>query len=134
MNGAADWYMAENGKPVGPMTLDELAARVSGSRQAPPVAGGPPPISYASSQKRTTSDIIDYEIFGSEMQYVEVTLDPGETVLAEAGVMMYMDTGITMQTVFGDPSQQNQGLLGKIASAGKRMITGESLFVTTFTN
>jgi uncharacterized protein (TIGR00266 family) len=68
------------------------------------------------------------------MQYVEITLDPGETVLAEAGAMMYMTPGIQMQTVFGDPSQQSQGLFGKLASAGKRMVTGESLFVTTFTN
>jgi uncharacterized protein (TIGR00266 family) len=67
------------------------------------------------------------------MQYVEITLDPGETVIAEAGAMMYMAPGIQMQTVFGDPSQQQQGFLGKLASAGKRVITGESLFVTTFT-
>ncbi|HYO10538.1 MAG TPA: TIGR00266 family protein [Tepidisphaeraceae bacterium] len=77
--------------------------------------------------------MIDYEIFGTEMQYVEVTLDPGETVIAEAGVMMFMTPGVQMQTVFGDPSKQQQGLLGKLASAGKRMVTGESLFVTTFT-
>jgi uncharacterized protein (TIGR00266 family) len=67
------------------------------------------------------------------MQYVEVTLDPGETVIAEAGAMMYMTPGIQMQTVFGDPSQQQQGFLGKLATAGKRVMTGESLFVTTFT-
>jgi uncharacterized protein (TIGR00266 family) len=67
------------------------------------------------------------------MQYVEVTLDPGETVIAEAGGMMYMTHGIQMQTMFGDPSQQNQGFLGKVMTAGKRALTGESLFVTTFT-
>src|SRR5688500_5316872 len=98
-------------------------------------AAMPPPINYASPASvtgHTKADVIDYQIFGEEMQYVEITLDPGETVLAEAGVMMYMTTGIRMDTVSGDPSAQNQGVWGKIASAGKRMITGESLFVTTF--
>jgi uncharacterized protein (TIGR00266 family) len=80
------------------------------------------------------SDIIDYEIFGEEMQFVEVTLDPGEMVIAEAGAMMYMTEGIQMETVLGDPSQPQQGLLSKVVSAGKRLLTGESLFLTTFTN
>ena len=168
MAGAAEWYVAQNNQPVGPMTLDELVSRLATlgdqariygpgladwtpARQvpvvaqrlgvaAPPTAGAPraaapPPISYASAGggQRRPADVIDYEIFGNEMQYVEVTLDPGETVLAEAGAMMYMAPGIQMQTVFGDPSQQQQGFLGKLASAGKRVITGESLFVTTFT-
>ena len=168
MAGAAEWYVAQNNQPVGPMTLDELVSRLgtlgdqariygpgladwTPARQvpvvaqrlgvaAPPTAGAPraaapPPISYASGGggARPPADVIDYEIFGNEMQYVEVTLDPGETVLAEAGAMMYMAPGIQMQTVFGDPSQQQQGFLGKLASAGKRVITGESLFVTTFT-
>jgi uncharacterized protein (TIGR00266 family) len=79
------------------------------------------------------SDVIDYEIFGEEMQFVEITLDPGEMVIAEAGSMMYMSAGIKMETVLGDPSQQNQGFFGKVLSAGKRMLTGESLFMTTFT-
>lgn len=81
-----------------------------------------------------TADEIEYEIFGSEMQYAEVTLDPNEMVIAEAGGMMYMTDGIKMDTVFGDPSRQNQGFWSKVASAGKRVITGESLFMTTFTN
>jgi uncharacterized protein (AIM24 family) len=67
------------------------------------------------------------------MQFVEIKLDPGETVIAEAGGMMYMTAGIQMQTVFGDPSQQQGGFLKKAMSAGKRMLTGESLFMTTFT-
>src|SRR5688500_10156519 len=68
------------------------------------------------------------------MQYVEVTLDPGETAIAEAGGMMYMTAGIQMQTVFGDPSApQQQGFFGKLVTAGKRALTGESLFMTTFT-
>lgn len=80
------------------------------------------------------SDEIDYELFGEEMQYVEVTLDPGEMVIAEAGGMMFMTSGIQMDTVFGDPSQQQQGFWSKVATAGKRALTGESLFMTTFTN
>ncbi|HEY2893520.1 MAG TPA: AIM24 family protein, partial [Pirellulales bacterium] len=80
------------------------------------------------------SDEIDYEVFGSEMQYVEVTLDPGEMVLAEAGAMMYMTDGIQMDTVFGDPSAPRGGFWSKVAAAGKRVMTGESMFMTTFTN
>jgi len=77
------------------------------------------------------ADEIDYEIFGDDMQFVEVTLDPDEVVVAEAGAMLYMTDGIQMETVFGDPSKQ-QGMLGKLFDAGKRMVTGESLFLTTF--
>jgi len=85
--------------------------------------------------RTVAADVIDYEIFGNEMQYVEVTLDPGEMVTADAGAMMYMTSGIQMNTVFGDPSQQQQGgFLGKVLTAGKRVLTGESLFITTFTN
>lgn len=79
------------------------------------------------------ADQIDYEIIGSEMQAVAITLDPGEMVVAEAGSMMYMTGGIKMETVFGDPSAQQQGFWGKLASAGKRLVTGESIFLTTFT-
>ncbi len=77
---------------------------------------------------------IDYEIFGEEMQYVEVELDPQEGVVAESGSFMMMDTGIEMNTIFGDGSGQSQGVLGKIFSAGKRILTGESLFMTVFHN
>lgn len=78
---------------------------------------------------------IDYRIFGEEMQYVEIELDPEETAVAEAGSFMMMDDGITMQTIFGDGSNQQQGgLLGKLFSAGKRLLVGESLFMTTFTH
>ena len=82
---------------------------------------------------RTNHDI-DYKIYGEEMQYVEVELDPSETAVAESGAFMMMDDGVEMQTIFGDGSQQNKGFLGKIMSAGKRLITGESLFMTAFTN
>jgi uncharacterized protein (TIGR00266 family) len=77
---------------------------------------------------------IDYQIFGEEMQYVEVELDPNETAIAEAGAFMMMDDGIQMQTIFGDGSQQQGGLLGKLFSAGKRLLVGESLFMTAYTN
>ncbi len=78
---------------------------------------------------------IDYRIFGEEMQYVEVELDPSETAIAEAGSFMMMDDGIQMETIFGDGSQQqNSGLLGKLFSAGKRILVGESLFMTAYTN
>ncbi len=77
---------------------------------------------------------IDYRIFGEEMQYVEVELDPNETAVAEPGAFMMMDEGIQMQTIFGDGSQQTGGILGKLFSAGKRLLTGENLFMTAFTN
>ncbi|MDT3404863.1 TIGR00266 family protein [Mucilaginibacter terrae] len=78
---------------------------------------------------------IDYRIFGEEMQYVEVELDPSETAIAESGAFMMMDEGIQMQTIFGDGSQQQGGgLMGKLFSAGKRLLVGESLFMTAFTN
>jgi uncharacterized protein (TIGR00266 family) len=77
---------------------------------------------------------IDYRIFGEEMQYVEVELDPQETAIAEAGAFMMMDDGVEMQTIFGDGAQQNTGFMGKLLSAGKRLLTGESLFMTAYTN
>tara|TARA_R110001592_G_scaffold185950_2_gene430171 strand:- start:1484 stop:2332 length:849 start_codon:yes stop_codon:yes gene_type:complete len=77
---------------------------------------------------------IDYQIFGEEMQFVEIELDPQEGVVAEAGTFMMMDDNIKMNTIFGDGSNQETGLLGKIFSAGKRILTGESLFMTVFTN
>ena len=79
---------------------------------------------------------IDYRIFGEEMQYVEIELDPGETAVAEPGAFMMMDDNIQMETIFGDGSQQQQssGLLGQLFSAGKRLLVGENLFMTAFTN
>lgn len=81
-----------------------------------------------------TAHEIDYHIYGEEMQYVEIELDPQEAVVAEAGSFMMMDTGIQMQTIFGDGSNQNEGFMGKLFSAGKRLLTGESLFMTVFLN
>lgn len=77
---------------------------------------------------------IDYNIFGEEMQYVEIELDPQESVVAESGSFMMMNDGITMNTIFGDGTNQDKGILGKLFSAGKRLLTGESLFMTVFTN
>ena len=79
-------------------------------------------------------DVVDYEIKGSEMQFVEVELDPGEAAVGEAGSLMFMDAGIQMDTVFGDGSSQQGGFFGKLIGAGKRLVTGESLFTTVYTN
>src|SRR5688572_17248437 len=155
------WHYVMNGQTTGPVSLAELAqqlpaaggerAHVFGpgmstwteARNVPQVMAAlrgtsagqgfaPPPPPRGAGR---AADVIDYEIFGSEMQYVEITLDPGEMCVAEAGGMMYMSPGIEMQTVFGDPSQQQQsGFFGKVLSAGKRVLTGESLFMTTFTH
>jgi uncharacterized protein (TIGR00266 family) len=83
-----------------------------------------------------TNHEIDYKIYGEELQFVEIELDPNETAIAESGAFMMMDNGIEMQTIFGDGSQQQQsgGLFGKLLSAGKRLLVGESLFMTAFTN
>lgn len=77
---------------------------------------------------------IDYQIFGEEMQFVEIELDPYETVIAEAGSFMMMDEDIEMATIFGDGNQETKGIWGKVFSAGKRLVTGESLFMTAFTH
>ena len=77
---------------------------------------------------------VDYEIFGDDMQVVEVELDPRETVIAEAGAMNWMEDGITFEAKMGDGSQPDQGLMGKLLDVGKRAVTGEALFMTHFTN
>jgi uncharacterized protein (TIGR00266 family) len=151
--------VAHKGQSVGPMTLDDLIARLpqyggleamvygpdmqvwAPASDVPAVASrfnaknipyAAPPMPPPPGQRR--ADVIDYEIFGAEMQYAEITLDPGEMVIAEVGGMMYMTPGIQMQTVFGDPSaEKKQGILDKMMTAGKRVLTGESLFMTTFT-
>jgi uncharacterized protein (TIGR00266 family) len=153
------WYMAIGGHQVGPVSQDdvvtslrngsidgntlvfstgmsnwtalkdvpELAAFIGGA----PSAAVPPPL--AAPGRRAHE--IDFRIVGSEMQFVEVELDPGESAVAEAGSMMYMMPGITLETVFGDGSgQQKAGVMGALLGAGKRLITGESLFMTVFTN
>jgi uncharacterized protein (TIGR00266 family) len=92
-------------------------------REVEPVEDGP-----------TEAHEIDYEIFGDDMQFVEIELDPGETAIAEAGAMMHMDDGIELETIFGDGSKESEGVMSKIFGAGKRVLTGESLFMTAFTN
>lgn len=77
---------------------------------------------------------VDYKVYGSEMQFVEIELDPQEAVVAEAGGMMYMEQSIQMETIFGDGSSERSGFFGSIMSAGKRLLTGESLFMTVFQN
>src|SRR5215468_10587774 len=93
----------------------------------PPPPAGPAPV---------VADQIDFELFGDEMQFVEITLDPGEAAVAEAGAFFYMDPGIKMETIFGDGSQQaqQQGFMGKLMAGAKRVLTGESLFMTIFGN
>lgn len=82
------------------------------------------------------ADEVEFKIYGEDLQFVEIMLDPGETIIAEAGAMMYMDSSIQMDTIFGDGSgrDEGKGLMGKLVSAGKRLVTGESLFMTAFTN
>ena len=99
------------------------------------MAGAVPGIS-AGVHRRSASvaDDIDYEIKGQEMQFVEIELDPDESAIAEAGAMMFKDADIEMDTVFGDGAQPQGGFLGKLASAGKRLLTGESLFMTVYSH
>ncbi len=85
-------------------------------------------------RRSSSTDEIDYEIHGEEMQFVEIELDPGESAVAEAGAMMYKNADIAMTTVFGDGSAQEGGFFDKLVGAGKRVITGESLFTTVFTH
>ncbi len=81
-----------------------------------------------------SADDIDYEIKGHELQFVEIELDPGESAVAEAGAMVWKDASVEMSTVFGDGRGQEGGFMGKLVSAGKRLVTGESLFTTVFTH
>jgi uncharacterized protein (TIGR00266 family) len=107
----------------------QLAAYLKTGSKATAAAATPPPITPGQRAHE-----IDFKILGSEMQFVEVELDPGESAVAEAGSMMYMTPGIQMETVFGDGSQQRSGVMGALLGAGKRLVTGESLFMTVFTN
>jgi len=164
MYGSTQWYMAIGGHQVGPVSQDEILANLrNGSidaetlvftsgmanwqkvKEVPAfatVAGGPPSGGPASAPPppaapgRRAHDI-DFVIHGNEMQFVEVELDPGEAAVAEAGVMMYMTQGINLETIFGDGSKQagaGGGVLDALWGAGRRLLTGESLFMTVFTN
>ena len=93
-----------------------------------------PSILRPAARRSTAADEIDYEIKGHEMQFVEIELDPGEATIAEAGAMMFKSPAIQLDTVFGDASKPDQGFFGKLASAGRRLLTGENLFMTVFSN
>jgi uncharacterized protein (TIGR00266 family) len=93
------------------------------------------PVTSRSHQRRAdVADDIEFEIRGQELQFLEVELDPGESAIAEAGAMVWKDRQISMNTLFGDGSEASQGLMGKLMGAGKRLLTGESLFTTLFTH
>lgn len=96
----------------------------------PPLPFPPPPGERVYARR---SHEFDFRIHGDDMQFVEIDLDPNETVIAEAGAMMFMTEGVHMETTFGSPSTPGQGLLGKLLGAGQRVLLGESLFMTTFT-
>jgi len=153
----SNWYLVLGGHQVGPLGEDEVLeslangrahaatlawtdgmkdwtalgsvpqfanrARHAGEPVAPPVMPRVP--------GRRAHDI-DFKVFGAEMQFVEVELDPGECAVAEAGTLMYMTDAIGMETIFGDGTQAQGGFFGKLVGAGKRLITGESLFMTVF--
>jgi uncharacterized protein (TIGR00266 family) len=147
------WYVAVDGQTIGPMSEAELVDALQSRTYSPETqvycegitewapahtvaalkdhAPPPPPPTRRSGG---TADDVDFEVHGEEMQFVEVELDPGESVVAEAGAMMYMGEGIEMQTIFGDGSAQQSTMMDKLVGAGKRLLTGESLFMTIFTH
>ncbi len=150
------WFLSYNGQQMGPL---DHAAAVAQAAQNPaghcwrqgfaewmPIAKcaelsvssshamtAPPPPAAGTLQR---ADEIDYKVYGSDMQFVEIELDPGESAVAEAGSLMYKQPVVRMDTVFGDGSQQSAsgGFMDKLLGAGKRIITGESLFTTVFTH
>ncbi len=147
-----EWYYAKQGQSVGPLTKDDLLSKLPELQGSDTLVFGPGLSSWTAARHISglhasidesairppvptarRSDEIDYQITGDDMQFVEIELDPNEMVVAESGAMMYMTSGVDMQTKFGDPSAESEGLLGKVFSAGKRVLTGESLFMTTFT-
>jgi uncharacterized protein (TIGR00266 family) len=148
----AEWFYADSGEAVGPLSREDLLDKLPSLQGGDTLVYGPGMSSWTPAHNiqalrsaaddlaavrpplptQRRSDEIDFLITGDDMQFVEIELDPDEMVIAEAGAMMYMSNGIHMETRFGDPSQRDQGLFGKLMSAGKRAITGESLFMTTF--
>jgi uncharacterized protein (TIGR00266 family) len=156
MSSTPQWYMAIGGQQVGPVGEQDVVNAIQGGsvdaetlvfvagmsnwtplRDVPRFqphlrAAAPPPPPAAAPAQRAHE--IDYTISGEDLQFVEVGLDPGESVVAEAGSLMYMSAGIAMETIFGDGSGQGQGgLMGALLGAGRRIFTGESLFMTVFT-
>jgi uncharacterized protein (TIGR00266 family) len=151
------WYMAIGGHQVGPVSEHEIRSNLqNGSIDAntlvftasmsswTPVSAvpqfadafkpGPPATPPPMPGKSRAAHEIDFKIFGEDLQFVEVELDPGESTIAEAGAMMYMTDGIQMETIFGDGSKGKVGVMDALLGAGKRLLTGESLFMTVFTN
>ncbi len=146
------WYVVENGQSVGPMSRTDVVEGIRSGRYnvqtlvftqsmsdwkpagqvAGLVAPAIPPRSAIPGAPRAMNEV-DFEIFGEEMQFVEVELDPGESAVAEAGGMMYMSDGIQMETIFGD-GRSTGGFMDQLLGAGKRILTGESLFMTVFHN
>jgi len=94
----------------------------------------PPPSPWSHTRNASVADDIDFDIKGQELQFVEIELDPGESAIAEAGAMVWKDASVAMATVFGDGSETDSGIAGKLLGAGKRLLTGESLFMTVFTH
>ena len=147
------WFLSYNGQQVGP--LDQAAAQRH-ARQNPnghcwrqgfaewiPISacaelaeGTALVVPAPPASGRRSADEIDYRIHGEDMQFVEIELDPGESAIAEAGALMYKDSVVQMETLFGDGSHSGQGggFLDKLVGAGKRLITGESLFTTVFSH
>ncbi len=156
MANDTQWFMALGGHQVGPVSESEIVSNlVNGSadadtlvftagmddwtklREVPRLSQhlrAPAPVTPPPPPGRRAHEI-DFKIEGEDMQFVEVELDPGESVVAEAGALMYMTQGIDMETIFGDGSgaQQQGGIMGALLGAGKRLLTGESLFMTVFT-
>ena len=150
------WYVAHGGHQIGPIPAAEVETMIRNGgadgetyvftsgigewikvRDVPQFASrvgqGPAPGAIPAPPGRQAHEI-DFTIEGTEMQFVEVQLDPGESAVAEAGAMMYMAQGIEMETVFGDGSAKEPSVVGSLLGAGKRLLTGESLFMTIFTN
>jgi uncharacterized protein (TIGR00266 family) len=158
MSDSQQWYMSIGGSQVGPTSAEEIISNIRNGRVQPGTYLYTPGMAdwvpagkveffsqYFSETSRPatipgapgrTAHEIDFKIYGEELQFVEVELDPGESAVAEAGAMMYMTPGIEMNTVFGDGSSASatSGIVGKLMGAGKRLLTGESLFITVFTN
>ncbi|WP_343650517.1 TIGR00266 family protein [Stenotrophomonas sp.] len=118
--------------------VSDVAALRQPAAGTPPPDAAPPPAAHRSvvapvSNSGGHGDPIDFRIVGHEMQFVEIGLDPGESAIAEAGALMFKDATVQMDTVFGDGSQASSGFMGKVMAAGRRVVTGESLFATVYT-
>jgi uncharacterized protein (TIGR00266 family) len=153
------YYLAINGQQQGPYTVEQVAAMIREGKVnaatlgftrgmatwtsiahipelrayvTPSGTGMVPPVPAVGAWGKRSHEI-DFEVFGDDLQFVEITLDPNETVIAEAGSMMFMTQGVQMETQMGDGSKPNAGFMDKLMQVGKRVLTGESLFMTAFT-